>query len=283
MNTYIFEAEKLQQMILDFYTCTGIAITLYARDGQVIAESGIHNAYCAWVRRDSVRCALCDTSNRIHMQQAEVSRKPVCYICHAGNRELIIPIFYDSTVIAYVQIGQFHDGTQLQADPGLLIRLADQWQIPMDRLLQLYRCVPTISGEKLSALKHILDILIRAFWEDGLIRCNRSMLSVRIEQYITVHLAEPCTVENLCHRFLLSKNALYRLFREEFGTTVGDFLLQKRISMARALLLESDHTLGSIAERCGFSDYNYFIRVFKKATGTTPLQYRKAPQKDQNT
>jgi two-component system response regulator YesN len=115
----------------------------------------------------------------------------------------------------------------------------------------------------------------------GLITCNRSMLSVKIERYIEEHLSENIGLNEICNEFYLSKNAAYRLFHNEFHATVNDFIIQKRLERSQELLQSNPElNVTQISHLCGFHDYNYFIRIFKKQVGKTPLQFRKKSQGD---
>jgi AraC-like DNA-binding protein len=136
--------------------------------------------------------------------------------------------------------------------------------------------VPAVGQAQLQGLLNIMNIIIRSFWVDGLIYSKRNLLSVKIEGFINEKLSENIYVEDICREFFISKNSLYRLFKEEFGVTVNEFILQKRLALAKELLAQNDSlSITEIAALCGFSDYNYFIRVFKKAVGTTPLKFKK--------
>lgn len=276
MKTCIFKQKELEKLILDFYDSTGIAITLYDSEGRIIATSPIFCGFCAHIRRNRQCQIQCDCSNAVHIKEAEQKRTAVTYCCHAGNTELILPIFYENTVIAYLQIGQFHDARGAFSTPEKARQAARRYQMDEDVLMDLYRQVPSVSQQRLEALQNILKILVRSFWADGLIHWGRSMLSVKIENYITEHLAEKIYIQDICRQFSLSQNALYQLFREEFQTTVSDFITGKRLELAKELLLNRQElNVTQIATLCGFSDHNYFIRVFKKELGQTPLQYRK--------
>ena len=190
-----------------------------------------------------------------------------------------MPIQYENVLIAFLQIGQFRDEDQLYSSPRKVEESSLWNEFDHNRLRTLYENVPLISKEKLHSVFDLMEILIKHFWVEGLIHYNRSMISIKIEQYITDHLAESICVTDLCNEFLLSKNAIYQLFKDELNTTVNNFIIQKRIQAAQELLL-SNPTLNvtQIAAKCGFSDYNYFIRLFKKQEGITPLQYRKVNQ-----
>ena len=102
------------------------------------------------------------------------------------------------------------------------------------------------------------------------------MLSIKIERYIDEHMTEKIGLDEICNEFFLSKNAVYRLFHDEFHTTVNDFIITKRLKQTQELLkTKPELNIAQISSTCGFSDYNYFIRLFKKHVGLTPLQFRK--------
>ena len=153
-------------------------------------------------------------------------------------------------------------------------RVAEKGRV--GRIRTLYEELPVVSEEKLHSLYHILDILVKSFWVDGLITYNRSMLSIKIERYIDEHIGEKIGLNEICNEFFLSKNAVYRLFHDEFHSTVNDFIITKRLKRAQELLqTKPELNVTQISSICGFPDYNYFIRLFKKQVGSTPLQFRK--------
>ncbi len=274
---YIFDKQKIESLLSDFYVSTGIAVTLYDASMKVVTKSPVFSDYCACIRRSHACVLNCDTSDLLHMKEAKETGKTVFYVCHAGLRETITPLCYDGTLIAFIQTGQFRDAGDTCFTEHAIARIAEHYGTSADRLSALYKQTPTISQEKRRAHLNIVDSLIKSFWLDGLITKNRSMVSVRITQYIEDHLSDRISLPTLCEHFFLSKNALYRLFRKEFGATVNEYILKKRLSRAEDLL-KNEPSLGvsDVAAVCGFSDYNYFIRTFKKQYGVTPLKFRKS-------
>jgi two-component system response regulator YesN len=72
----------------------------------------------------------------------------------------------------------------------------------------------------------------------------------------------------------LSEQYLSRLFKQETGCTITQYITVRRLEKAKQYLSYSHKTVTEISEKCGFSDPNYFARVFKKYEGTTPTQYQ---------
>ena len=59
------------------------------------------------------------------------------------------------------------------------------------------------------------------------------------------------------------------------GMTLMKLVTQRRVDMACHLLTHSDAPVRDVAGRVGMADYNYFTKVFKRAAGVSPSQYRK--------
>ena len=263
-------------MLCDFYNCTGMAATLYDESKKIVATSPARTGFCSFVRTNQKCLENCDESDRCHMEEAFRTHQVCTYTCHAGLTEIVIPIIYEDVLIAYLQVGQMRDERQDYISLEKLKELSVKYGYHIDKLLSLYGEVPIVSSEKYNSACNVIEVLIKSFWADELIRYQRSMLSVKVEQYIMEHLAEKITIKTLCDEFFLSKNALYQLFKDELGTTVNDFIMQKRLQLSKKYLKSKPEVnVTQVAALCGFPEYNYFIRVFKKQYGVTPLQYRK--------
>jgi len=96
-----------------------------------------------------------------------------------------------------------------------------------------------------------------------------------VTRYILSNLDTELTIPDLAARAGCSPSYLSRLFRREQGVSVGTFIREKRIAEARWLLANTDQPTAEIADATGFSDLNYFRRVFRAETGTTPGAYRR--------
>ena len=88
--------------------------------------------------------------------------------------------------------------------------------------------------------------------------------------YIHENITEKILIDSLCRKAYLGRNAFFKLFREQFGVSPLEYINNKRIKMAKQLLADTDSNITEISRQCGFTDVNYFVRLFKKAEGITP-------------
>ena len=96
-----------------------------------------------------------------------------------------------------------------------------------------------------------------------------------IAAYMEAHLHEKLTLSSVAGRFYISKNYLCYYFKRHTGVNFVDYLSSMRVRKAKALLA-SPISLDEIAERTGFSDTPYFVKVFKKYEGLSPGAYRRS-------
>ena len=82
-------------------------------------------------------------------------------------------------------------------------------------------------------------------------------------------------VNELCEILNISRISLFRMFRDRLKKTPIEYILDKRIKLAKKLLCGTRHTIAQVAALSGFNSEKYFIRRFKQATGQTPGSFRK--------
>ncbi|MBQ2967926.1 MAG: helix-turn-helix transcriptional regulator [Clostridia bacterium] len=96
-----------------------------------------------------------------------------------------------------------------------------------------------------------------------------------ILEYIAAHYSNPLTTADLAKQFHLNEQYFCRYFKKETGQSVTGYINQYRSEIAASFLKESDYSITEIALLVGFTDSNYFARIFKKYTGVSPREYKK--------
>ena len=96
-----------------------------------------------------------------------------------------------------------------------------------------------------------------------------------IIRYLDRHLTEDIAIDDLSERFYLSKYHMMRLFRRETGTTIHGYLTERRLSLARELMLGGMNATDACF-RSGWRSYCSFTRAYGKHYGSTPTGRRDA-------
>ena len=103
-------------------------------------------------------------------------------------------------------------------------------------------------------------------------------LDTLLDRYLTSGLpaqnGQP-TVKWCASQFDLSPNYFGDLIKKEVQITAQEYIRSRIVSHAQVLLRQTNMTINEIAEELGFAYPNHFTRMFHKATGYTPLKYRK--------
>src|SRR5690606_35612888 len=133
--------------------------------------------------------------------------------------------------------------------------------------------------DNVTLLLHLLEAMLFT-------REDQSNNDTELEQYrsfsyseqamnwVEEHYAEDFQLDDIAQSLHLSKYYLSRLFQRETGGSLSEYIIARRIKQACRLLYTTTLSVEQIAVQVGYPNTSYFIRIFKKVMGTTPLQYR---------
>ena len=161
-----------------------------------------------------------------------------------------------------------------------LIRLDSDTQEKLKQLL--YELEAALKDEKFGS-----ELLGSALFTQFMVYVNRIFLEKQyiydahsyssdsqIEEllrYINHNLTEDLSIETLARKYYLSKYHMMRQFKAETGYTVHNYIISKRLLLARTKISEGTPILKA-SQLSGFSDYTTFSRAYKKQFGTAPSQ-----------
>ncbi|WP_336719126.1 AraC family transcriptional regulator [Chryseobacterium mucoviscidosis] len=125
------------------------------------------------------------------------------------------------------------------------------------------------------ALKELLIRLMqtqaRSMVEKNIVK-NKSRIGFVVD-YIKKNLHQKLSIDSIAKMAYVSKSNFFKMFKDELGTSPNEFILQERINRAKELLA-NQNSIKETAYQTGFSDANYFTRVFKQLVGVTPKSYQ---------
>ncbi|WP_236860268.1 PocR ligand-binding domain-containing protein [Candidatus Formimonas warabiya] len=92
--------------------------------------------------------------------------------------------------------------------------------------------------------------------------------------YIRENFRQKLTIDEIAQAVYLSPCYLSRIFKQNFGCTLMEYLAQVRVEKAKTMLKNPQFNVMQVAEESGFEDPGYFTRVFKKVEGVTPSRFK---------
>lgn len=121
----------------------------------------------------------------------------------------------------------------------------------------------------------LLDFTYNIITEmSGLSHSHSKLLINRALNYIEHNFERKISLEDVAVRLGLSKHYLCNIFKKEIGETMSLYINKLRIEKAKKMLLKPDSKIKEIFEEVGFSNQQYFSKVFKKITGMTMMEYK---------
>ena len=109
----------------------------------------------------------------------------------------------------------------------------------------------------------------------GIQRVTDNVLDRRIRVVLTLFArGTTCSVGELAREVHLSRGQLQRLFKQETGLLLGDYLLERRLRKAVHLLVSSNMSIKEIAFAVGYEHHSSFTRAFENRFALSPKQYR---------
>ena len=95
-----------------------------------------------------------------------------------------------------------------------------------------------------------------------------------IERYIRKHYTSELSMQDVAKAMNYSEAYFCKLFKQCFKVNFSAWLNEYRVEKAKEMLLQTRMSIREISIACGYTDANYYARVFKRITGKTPSEFR---------
>ena len=277
-----YNEKELHQLLQDFHDLTRLTLTLYDPEGEwIFSYPTKENYFCNCIKTSPEGAALCDASDRASFEAAKTSGECVIYKCHAGLIEATAPIVSDGFTIGYLMMGQVANAASPEQLQSLIEHALHKYHLneaENDSWKQYAAATPCISDTQIHAAASIMEACISSILYKKLISIEKQQFEQNINTYILNHLTEDLSVDRLCEHLHLSRRKLYEYSEEFLHCSIAKYIKKMRLQHAQTLLSETNLPISTISEQCGFSDYNYFCRIFKQENGMSARSYRVAQQ-----
>ncbi len=137
------------------------------------------------------------------------------------------------------------------------------------------RTINTATAETLRS-GALMDAILRTYC--GMVqefgRKTYSPAAERIVSYIFSNLTEGLSLQQIAEQSNYSSVYVNRILKRETGCSAIQFIKQKRIVLAKAMLYLDDMSVEEVSVAVGFNNFSYFCRVFRQVEGMSPTEYR---------
>ena len=150
--------------------------------------------------------------------------------------------------------------------------------ITIDEITQKYTQLSSATNNAELQTRYQIDMIVeltKAVHNHKLSLDKYSPPIQRVMEYINLHLGDHISNDDLAANASMSISHLSKVFKKETGGTMTEYIALMRCKKAAGLLKKTDLPVQEISNYVGYSDNNYFVKVFKKIYDLTPSEYRK--------
>jgi len=104
---------------------------------------------------------------------------------------------------------------------------------------------------------------------------TESSIARKMKDFLNTQITGKFKIDALCDFVSKSESQTIRIFKNAYGITPYNYVLNKKVTLAKRLLLNTNLSVKQISEKLSFSDEYYFSNLFKKKVGISPTKYRK--------
>lgn len=297
----LLDIGELQAIQDDIAKATGLAIITVDYTGRPLTRHSCPSAFCTKVRMSKygALCEKCDSHGGI---EAARLHSPYIYFCHAGLVDFAIPFWADGQYLGAFMGGQVR--LDPEQDTAELEAILPRTELP-EQLQTAWEEVPLMNLDHVRALADMLMhfgtiymqytryryLALQAAGQPlrqaGLPRSkspapeqddsarHRQALLAPAVKYIYLHTNEKITVGQMAALCGISGSYFSKLFVKEHLCSLAQYINRIRVEQGMELLRVGALSVREVSEKLGFEDCGYFIKVFKRFTGVTPLEYQK--------
>lgn len=272
----LFDEERLRKLIANLNILTGVPANILDLSGRDINLFRGHPPFCRAINdlpEGHRRCVACDQC-KIRRYEAESGFQH--YRCHVGICEAVMPLYNKQNPVAYLAVGCYLDDSPIEEQWEYTRSLLDWWPDGPDSLKDAFFQFRRYSKAEIQAYTETLEALSAYIQLKGMILTAEQTDLQKLELYLDQHYMEKLSLESISQQLHIGRTKLCSLAKElSGGHTLSYLISQRRIEAAKRLLLQSSMPISAVGETVGVSDYNYFSKVFRSATGMTPSAFRK--------
>ena len=233
--------------------------------------------HCHDVRRLLGMDEKCYAQDRLALEKVAREGGVYNYRCHAGLREMAIPIYSQNKVIGYIIIGQFRDPKQ-KVSP---YRQLWKKKFKTDQLQQDYEKTPVLTQEQIQGLKRMISHFMKEIEERSLIVLKDFDLLIPLIEKINQKPGRYISMQEAMETIGRSCATINRLFKRLTGTSFKQYQIEVLLNEAeRRMRAMPNRPISLLAFELGVEDALYFSRLYRLHRKKSPSDFIEACLKE---
>lgn len=265
---------ELLPILKDLHTISGFRISIYDTNlNEIIAYPKELSTFCALLQKDSKVRACCVRNDADAFEIVKKTDEVHIYKCQFGLYEAVAPLYHFGVLTGYLMMGQTIDSKNESREN--VYENASPYTEDKLLLKDAIDRIPASTKQKIRSCISIMNICAEYISLSNRLNLSDKDLAHAVRKYINKNFSQKITMDSLASHFFYSKPTIMDTFKKTYHISISRHLLEVRMKHASKLLANTSDSINSISMECGFSDQNYFSKVFFKEYGATPSEYRK--------
>jgi AraC-like DNA-binding protein len=267
-----------QKLLDEFSASFGVRITFFTAGGRLLREPQDYpnSSFCRLIQSKTRGLEKCFSMDKEKQKEADKQKTPLCYQCHAGLMETIIPLYLEGELAGHFMMGQFRTTQELSV-------VAKKWIGSDYQLVELkkrFEAAVYIEESRAKHMTELLRILVDYVAKANLVGLKKNQLIEDLLAWIEKNPDKDLSLESAAALTGKSVSTISHLFRKVTGRSFKETILERRIARAEFFLRSfPDMPIRECAAKAGFEDALYFSRLYKKYRGVSPKVYASEQKK----
>lgn len=272
----IFVSEGFQKTYDLFSSLTGIQIAFDGVELGSMPRKGLNlppSEFCILLRKELGWQSRCFEQDKRKLKEAEQTRARICYQCHAGLTESIIPVISDNRILGYAWLGQF----RTQKDIASHVATAWERKFGNDAIRKSFRKLPHVAPAELEKLLDMFSLFVDYIIQKHFIEVKGDRLVECIMAHMRENVSKPYPLSKAVGLTGKSPSMISHAFRQILGKTFKQVSIETKLAEAERLFRNDPGlSVKECAQKAGMNDPLYFSKVFKKYRGIAPSEFKTA-------
>ena len=282
-NDRVYEKRILHDYHEAFYKLFRIPLDYLPLSNSTFTICGMShcNALCTKIMSSPEGAARCAMMTAKRVAEAKRTGKMVTDHCHAGFRDILIPVTVNGKYFGGLSVGQFVDSEPDEAEFRRIRERLHFIHFEPGELEEYFRRTKHFTASEVEGLVELVRIIAEYISESRLrIRFMESVGRTdpikAAEQYIKRNFVKKLSVDEIARAVGMSKSHFMHKFADQTGMSPIAYLNNYRVCQAQEMLQQSSLSVFEAATACGFISISHFNRQFRKYLGTAPRESRRS-------